>query len=38
VVSAFQKQFMDIYEEGELMKLRNFYDKLELELALIVKK
>ena len=30
VVSAFQKQFMDIYEEGELVKLRSFYDKLEL--------
>lgn len=38
VVSAFQKQFMDIYEEGELVKLRNFYDKLELELALITTK
>lgn len=37
VVSAFQKQFMDIYEEGELVKLRSFYDKLELELALISK-
>jgi len=29
---------MDIYEEGELIKLRNFYDKLELELALTMKK
>ena len=37
VVTAFQKQFMDIYEEGELNKLRSFHEKLELELALTMK-
>lgn len=37
VVNAFQRQFMDIYEEGDPIKLRNFYDKLEWELALTAK-